>query len=171
MSEHHSPQPLFDNEIGKIDSRSEANISTLHPRLQPLARSLVIHCKKAGMIIKIISGTRTIAEQDAIYAQGRTTPGKIVTRVKGGYSNHNFGVAFDVGIFEDNHYIPDSPQYRKIGRIGMDLGLEWGGNWKGLVDEPHFQLMPDWTKKGDLENVEVLALLRERLSKGYDLYA
>ena len=58
---------------------------------------------------KIISGSRTYAEQNVIDAQGRTTPGKIVSNAKGGQSLHNFGIAWDVGIFKNGKYL-DSEQ-------------------------------------------------------------
>ena len=48
-----------------------------------------------------------------------------MTNARGGYSNHNFGIAFDVGVFEGSKYIGESPKYKAIGAIGMDLGLEW----------------------------------------------
>lgn len=55
------------------------------------------------------SGLRTYEEQNALYAQGRTAPGNKVTNAKGGFSNHNFGIAFDIGIFEGAKYLGDSP--------------------------------------------------------------
>jgi len=82
-----------------IDERSEKNISTLNPKLQPLARKLIETATERGIHVKIICGNRTYAEQDELYAQGRTKPGSIVTKAKGGQSMHNVGCAFDVGIF------------------------------------------------------------------------
>jgi hypothetical protein len=65
---------------------------------------------------------RSFAEQDALYAQGRTKPGKIVTKARGGFSNHNFGVAFDIGVFKGGSdpekaktFVPESPLYKVIG--------------------------------------------------------
>jgi peptidoglycan L-alanyl-D-glutamate endopeptidase CwlK len=142
-------------------------IATLHPKVQPYARALVLKAASAGITIKIISGLRTYAEQDALYAQGRTKPGNIVTRVKGGYSNHNFGVAFDVGVFDGPKYVPESPRYKAVGAIGLDLGLEWGGNWKDFKDEPHFQLRPKWAAGSEKD---MLAELRTRKAAGKDLY-
>ncbi len=128
--------------IAGVDSRSEKTIATLLPEVRPIARSLVQKAAASGITIKIISGLRTYKEQDALYAQGRTQPGAIVTNARGGYSNHNFGIAFDVGVFEGNKYLPDSPKYKAVGVLGMDLGLEWGGSWKTIVDQPHFELRP-----------------------------
>src|SRR5688572_7748364 len=90
--------------IEAVDPRSEKNIATLLPEVQPLARALVQKATQNGIRIKVISGLRTYAEQDELYAQGRTKPGIIVTRARGGYSNHNFGIAFDVGVFEGTKY-------------------------------------------------------------------
>ena len=95
--------------IDSVDPRSEKAIATLLPKVQPYARSLVHKAAAAGITIKVLSSLRTYAEQDALYAQGRTTLGKKVTNAKGGHSNHNFGIAFDIGVFEGTKYLGDSP--------------------------------------------------------------
>ena len=136
---------------------------------EPVARALVQKADAAGIKIKIISGLRSYAEQDALYAQGRTAPGNIVTKARGGYSNHNFGIAFDIGVFEGNKYLPESPKYKAVGALGMDLGLEWGGNWKSIVDQPHFQLRPAWA--ADESEQQMLAELRSRKDHGEAVYA
>ena len=65
--------------ISPVDDRSEKVIATLLPEVQPMARALVQKAAAVGISIKVISGLRTYAEQDALYAKGRTTPGTIVT--------------------------------------------------------------------------------------------
>lgn len=155
--------------IEAVDPRSEKTIATLLPEVQPIARALVQKAALGGVRVKIISGLRSYEEQDALYAQGRTAPGAIVTKVRGGHSNHNFGIAFDVGVFEGNAYLPESPKYKAVGVIGMDLGLEWGGNWKTFMDEPHFQLRPSWA--AGIPEREMLAALRERVAAGEPVYA
>lgn len=125
---------------GKVDERSEKVIATLLPQLHGPARQLVHEAKKHGITIRLISGTRTYAEQQKLYDQGRSLPGKIVTNAKPGSSWHNHGAAFDVGVFHGGDYIPESPAYRKVGAIGKALGFEWGGDFKTIVDEPHFQM-------------------------------
>lgn len=152
-----------------VDTRSEKVIATLLPEVQPIARMLVQKASAVGIVIKIISGLRTYEEQDALYAQGRTAPGNIVTNARGGYSNHNFGIAFDVGVFEGSKYMPDSPKYKAVGALGVDLGLEWGGNWKTIVDQPHFQLRPAWA--ADITEKQMLAELRSRHENGQPIYA
>jgi peptidoglycan L-alanyl-D-glutamate endopeptidase CwlK len=72
-------------------------------------------------------------------------------------------------VFEGNQYLGDSPKYKAVGVLGMDLGLEWGGSWKSIVDQPHFQLRPGWAC--DLPERQMLAQLRERVSSGESLFA
>ncbi len=157
--------------IAAVDPRSEQVIATLLPEVQPMARALVQKAALGGIRIKIISGFRTYEEQDALYAQGRTAPGPVVTNARAGYSNHNFGIAFDVGVFEGNRYLGESPKYQAVGALGMDLGLEWGGNWKTIVDQPHFQLRPTWAARMAMSEKEMLAELRSRIAAGRPVYA
>ena len=144
----------------KFDQRTERNIATLHPRAQVKARTfmqaVVPIMAGRGVEVKIIGGTRSYAEQDTLYAQGRSTPGSRVTNARGGYSNHNFGIAWDIGLFQQGKYLGDSPLYRECGAIGRSLGLEWGGDWKSFPDEPHFQLKTGLT----------LAQMRIRVAAG-----
>ena len=152
-----------------VDPRSERTIATLLPELQPLARALVQQAQTIGIRVRVISGLRSYAEQETLYAQGRTAPGPVVTRARAGHSSHNFGIAFDIGVFEGNRYLPDSPKYKAVGALGIELGLEWGGNWKNFVDEPHFQLRPAWA--GAMTERQMLTALRERAAAGQSLYA
>ena len=122
------------------------DITLCHPRLQLLAGQLVDECNKQGLKIKIGETLRTVAEQDALYAQGRTKPGNIVTNAPGSsYSSyHQWGTAFD--IFRNDGagaYNEIGGFFNRVGAIGISIGLEWGGNWKSPVDKPHFQL-PNW---------------------------
>jgi peptidoglycan LD-endopeptidase CwlK len=130
-----------------FDIRTESNIQTLLPDAQIKARAfLKAVISKLGSTdtnFKIISGTRTYDEQNALYAQGRTRPGKIVTNARGGYSNHNFGVAWDIGIFNNGEYVDESELYKSAGDIGKQQGDEWGGDWKSFQDEPHFQVVDE----------------------------
>ena len=151
------------------DERSERNIATLLPQVQPLARALIENAAAIGICIKALSGTRSYDEQNALYEQGRSQTGRIVTKARGGYSNHNFGIAFDIGVFEGGRYLDESPAYKAIGALGMKLGLEWGGNWQTIQDEPHFQLRPAWAR--DLSERDMLAELRMRKEKGVTVFA
>jgi peptidoglycan L-alanyl-D-glutamate endopeptidase CwlK len=146
-----------------MDERSERNVTTLHPKVQNLARTFYKAAnsllERDGFEMKIISGTRTYAEQDALYAQGRTAKGNKVTNAKGGYSWHNFGIAFDIGLFKDGKYFGDHKLYSDCGLLGKSLGLEWGGDWKSFPDRPHFQVRTGLT----------LAQMRERVNAKQDI--
>jgi peptidoglycan L-alanyl-D-glutamate endopeptidase CwlK len=155
--------------ISKVDKRSEKNIATLLPEVQPIARALVQKAAANGITIKIISGRRTYDQQNKLYAKGRTLPGEKATNARGGYSNHNFGIAFDIGVFSGSRYLGDSSRYKAVGALGMDLGLEWGGNWTSMVDQPHFQLRPAWGK--DLVERKLLTALRKRDRDDLPVYA
>lgn len=122
------------------------DISRLHPVLQQKIEELKAECNRKGLKIGIGECLRTVEEQDALYAQGRTKKGSIVTNAKGSsYSSmHQWGVAFDFYRNDGKGAYADSDGFfTKVGKIGQSLGLEWGGSWKNPVDKPHFQL-PDW---------------------------
>lgn len=122
------------------------DINALHPKLQALICDLKAECEVQGLKIGISECLRTAAEQDALFAKGRTAPGRIVTNARGStYSSmHQWGIAFDFyrndgkGAYENGDNF-----FEKVGKIGRTLGLEWGGDWKSIVDLPHFQLS-DW---------------------------
>lgn len=127
---------------GRFDPRSEGNIITLTPKAQVLARRFLSLMKAAGKDVRIISGTRTYAEQDALYRKGRngnTEPR--VTNAKGGQSNHNFGIAWDIGLFENGKYITTDGKYKQLAKLVMPhlSELEWGGDWVSFPDVPHYQ--------------------------------
>jgi len=156
-----------------FDERSEMNLATLHSTMQKVMRAFLGAAKgiaaKVGCDVKIISGTRSYLEQDALYAKGRTSPGKKVTNAAAGHSNHNFGLAADIGIFKGREYLGEHPLYRELGVLGKSLGMEWGGDWKTIVDEPHFQFRPKWAK--EIKEREMLTALRLRVAKKQDILA
>jgi peptidoglycan LD-endopeptidase CwlK len=65
-------------------------IEDLHPNLLPLYEQFSSACKESGLDIVVTCTYRSNAEQNILYAQGRTKPGKIVTNAKAGKSEHNF---------------------------------------------------------------------------------
>lgn len=95
-----------------------------------------------GLDVRIISGTRTYVEQDALFRKGRFgNPGPKVTNARGGQSNHNFGLAWDIGLFEGGKYITAVKKYKELANLVMGVlpNLEWGGNWQSFQDVPHYQ--------------------------------
>ena len=130
------------------------DVKQLHPDLQKKIIKLKDLCNKNGITIGIGECLRTAAEQDALYAKGRTAEGSIVTNCTGSsYSSmHQWGVASDFYLImdvdgdcktSDDTYNNATRLFNQVGAIGKKLGLEWGGSWKSPVDLPHLQL-PDW---------------------------
>jgi peptidoglycan LD-endopeptidase CwlK len=123
--------------------RAESKLTGVHPTVREKAIELVKRAHAKGINVLITQGLRTIAEQNELYAQGRTKPGKIVTNAKGGYSYHNFGLAFDIVIQNAEGSLcwnTGDKRWQTVGALGKSLGLEWGGEWRKFPDYPHFQL-------------------------------
>lgn len=124
-----------------MDKNSAGKLAKVHPLLSQLIATLIANLATLGIDARVVQGLRTYAEQDALYAQGRSKPGKRVTNARGGQSNHNFGLAVDFCVFKDGQ--PDwndLKPYPIIGREAKKLGLEWGGDWATIKDMPHVQL-------------------------------
>lgn len=141
-----------------MDQISIQRIAKLHPKLR--AEALVILQEIEAALtgrahVRFSFTLRTDAEQNALYAQGRTKPGQIVTNAKAGQSLHNYGLAVDIafivdtdgnGTFEtsswdtktdfDHDRIAD---WNECVAIFKKHGWEWGGNWITFKDLPHFQ--------------------------------
>ncbi len=120
-----------------IESRA---IADLHPKVAKMCEAFISACAKEGIDVMITSTYRDYEKQNALYAQGRTKPGKIVTNAKGGQSWHNFRVAFDfVPIVHGKAQWNDIRTFRKCGEIGKKIGLEWAGDWKNFKEYAHLQ--------------------------------
>lgn len=130
------------------------DITALHPRLQVLLAQLRTECAKNGISILYSECLRTKAEQDALYAQGRTLPGNIVTNARGSTysSQHQWGIAADFygdmdidgdGDKKDDAFNNSTGLFDRVGEIAKSLGLGWGGDWVSIKDRPHLYL-PDW---------------------------
>ena len=120
-----------------INSRA---VSDLTPEAQVLAKKFVEACKAKGIDLLITSTYRDNESQAALYAQGRTAPGKIVTNAKPGQSFHNHRIAIDVVPLVNGKPQWTGPIWQTIGAIGKSVGFEWAGEWKSFKEMAHFQL-------------------------------
>jgi peptidoglycan L-alanyl-D-glutamate endopeptidase CwlK len=127
--------------LKELLEKAEKKLQGVHPVIAEKARQLISLAFKEGIHIIITQGLRTIEEQNELYAQGRTKPGKIVTNAKGGYSFHNFGLAFDFAVLNADGSVNWNvdEKWKRVGALGKSLGLEWGGDWRTFKDYPHFQ--------------------------------
>ena len=103
-------------------------------------RAFIAACAANGIDALITSTYRDAESQNALYAQGRTLPGKKVTNVRGGDSFHNHRCAFDfVPLVNGKAVWDDAKLWAKCGALAESVGLEWGGRWKRFTDKPHCQ--------------------------------
>jgi peptidoglycan hydrolase-like protein with peptidoglycan-binding domain len=136
-----------------IDPRNKT--PQVHPELRRRLGMLAEALAGRGMQAMITDGLRTFAEQDAIFAQGRTKPGDIVTNARGGESNHNYGLAVDLyPVIEGRVFtaIPKdaSREFRQrfeavqqaIIEDAERLGLTSGAHFS-RGDPPHVQLLAE----------------------------
>tara|TARA_R110000868_G_scaffold351732_1_gene613006 strand:- start:474 stop:980 length:507 start_codon:yes stop_codon:yes gene_type:complete len=139
------------------DEKTLERIKLLHPKLRDEAILLYDDIVKelTGKAACRFSHTlRTFSEQDALYAQGRSKAGAIVTKARGGQSYHNYGLAIDIvllvdkdgnGTFESASWDTKSDfdgdkkgDWQEVVAVFKRYGWEWGGDWR-FVDAPHFQ--------------------------------
>ena len=119
-------------------------IEDLHPTLQAKCRAHIEACEDAGISLIITSTYRSPEEQAVLYAQGRTTPGRVVTKARPGKSMHNYRLAYDVVPLRNGKPVwgttgEDATLWQKVGALGVAQGLEWAGNWRTMREFPHFQ--------------------------------
>lgn len=145
---------------------SDASIEKMkgvHPKLIELMKKAI---SDSPYDFKIIQGLRTAAYQNELYQQGRTRPGKIVTKLDGynRKSNHQakadgYGHAVDIAVCghydQNGNYVKcttdaemfDNKKLVEISRhvkaVAKEMGLDivWGGDWKTLYDTPHYELV------------------------------
>lgn len=125
-----------------MNDASLKRLEAVHPELARRVAVMAAALAKRGIQIEVVQGLRTWAEQDALFAQGRTKPGNVVTRARGGQSNHNYGTACDVCPVVNGKLDWNAREsvWQIIGQEAIRAGLEWGGNWKKFPDRPHVQL-------------------------------
>lgn len=138
-----------------LGKRSLKTLEGVHPKLVEVMKKAITD---SPYDFTIIQGLRTVADQKALYAQGRTKPGKIVTYCDGVKypSNHQakpdgYGHAIDIVIVDktkkDGFDWDTTSKYKKVAdhvlAVAKELGInvKWGGNWSEKKrDDPHFEL-------------------------------
>ncbi|MER2293971.1 MAG: M15 family metallopeptidase [Desemzia incerta] len=115
----------------------------MNPVVKESALELINRAYKEGIYVQISSGFRSFTDQNALYAQGRTKSGNIVTNARGGYSNHNFGLAVDYFLVSDDGskaLWTVNDKWKRVAAIGKELGFSWGGDWESFPDYPHLEM-------------------------------
>lgn len=122
-----------------VGKKNAAMLAKVAPTLQRRGQLFIEAAAADGVEVQIVQGLRTIAEQDALYAKGRTKPGRRVTNARGGQSLHNYGLALDFAPVVSGVISWDEKLYKSFGKWADKAGLEWGGRWTKFVDLPHVQ--------------------------------
>ncbi|MCM3134468.1 M15 family metallopeptidase [Paenibacillus polysaccharolyticus] len=125
-------------------------ITGLHPVVAESEGILVRKAARRGIEIVITHGYRSVEEQDALFAQGRSSSGNIVTNARGGESYHNYGLAIDFALrTPDGDIVWDMERddngngkadWMEVVDLAKELGFTWGGDWTNFPDYPHLQM-------------------------------
>jgi len=154
----------------------EIGLSNLNYQFRRYVEKFVMECSKEGISVWIYSTYRSRAVQKALYAQGRE-PLEVVNLLrqeaklepiderKNRYvvtklivSAHNYGFAADfVPVVDGKPQWYNDELWLRCGCIALNLGMEWGGLWKGFVDKPHIQ-MKNWRKVATFNHLERLVI-------------
>ena len=121
-----------------INSRS---LDDLLPQVKSRVEAFIAAAKAVGIDLLVTSTYRDNESQNALYAQGRSTAGKIVTNAKAGQSFHNYRCAVDVVpiVAGKPRWDVKDEVWQTIGKLGKEQGLEWAGDWKRFKELAHFQ--------------------------------
>lgn len=128
-----------------FSQRSKDKMKGVHPDLVKVMEEAI---RTSPIDFAIIQGVRTQEEQDALYAQGRTKPGPVVTWTRN--SKHipqkdGYGHAIDFAAFIDGKISWDEKHYppiiKTILNAANELGVKVisGSQWK-TPDFPHIEL-------------------------------
>lgn len=125
-----------------MDTVSEQRLSEVYSGLADKVRQMATQLEAEGTDIRVTQSLRTMAEQEALYEQGRTVAGSVVTNAKPGASWHNFGLAIDVAPLapQGPDWNTSHPVWGRIVAVGTSLGLVSGAEFRSFPDWPHFQL-------------------------------
>lgn len=131
-----------------MDANSESRLQQVVPALSAIIHNLANLLAAENIELRVTQGLRSWNDQAALYAQGRTAPGEIVTHAPPGHSWHEFGMAVDVAPFDTAGQPQWSeadpvwgPVWRRIIGLGESLGLYSGDEFVHCPkDDPHFQL-------------------------------
>ena len=117
-------------------------LSDLLPKVEQAARKALVECQQAGLNILITCTYRSGEEQNQLYAQGRTKPGKKVTNARAGQSFHQWRVALDIVPLVNGkpEWSGSHPHWEQSAKIFIRNGFEWAGAWKRFKELPHFQM-------------------------------
>lgn len=111
------------------------DFSLLHPVFRDKILVGLDLANKDGYPVQLFEGWRSPVRQEILYKQGRTLPGKVVTRARAWQSWHQYGIAGDIALRVGGKWSWDG-DFGKFAHYFLDQGLEWLKN----VEQVHYQL-------------------------------
>lgn len=138
-------------------SFSQASLEKLKG-VHPLLVAVVTEALKLSPVdFRVIEGVRTPERQKALYAQGRTAPGPIVTWTLNSnhFINSKTGYGHAVDLLPAPYDWKDKANFRAVATAmltaakNLNIRIRWGADWnmnnkaeeKGETDFPHFELI------------------------------
>ncbi|OVE82335.1 hypothetical protein BVY03_01090, partial [bacterium K02(2017)] len=102
-----------------------------------------------GLDLRVFEGFRSRVRQNKLYNNGKN-----VTKVKGGGSYHNYGLAVDIVFYNKNGEPSwsENHDWGQLGAIGKQVGLKWGGDFKSISDRSHLEYHPGINMR-EIQNV------------------
>lgn len=120
------------------------DINDLHPPLAKRFRWLKenVHFENE---LKLACTYRSKQEQLKLWELYKNHNGPVAAPPGQSLHNYKKAYAFDV-FFQTPEGTADYSwhQFEKLAKEAKKLGLEWGGDWKGKRDGPHFQMPMTW---------------------------
>jgi len=135
-----------------INSRS---LDDLRPDVRANAEAWLAECRAQGLDVLVTQTLRDDEYQAALYAQGRTKPGQIVTNSKV-TTFHGAGLALDVCQNIKGQEYSDPAFFANVAILAKHMGFSWGGDWKSFPDRPHFQWDAGGKWSGSLLRAKIL---------------
>lgn len=137
------------------------NISALTPLAQTACNMFMAECKRQGLNVLITETYRSQERQNALYKQGRTKDGQVVTWTR--KSRHTSRMAWDICKNVKGQEYSDKSFFKECGKIAKKLGITWGGTW-ATPDTPHFEITAKWVKPKEEIDMEELARLKSEVA-------
>lgn len=137
----------------KLGKTSLDRLRGVHPNLVAV---VVLAIRKSSQDFSVLEGVRSKERQAELYAQGRTTPGQVVTWTLNSphfVKDDGYGHAVDLTPYPLNWQ--DIPAFDRMAKAmfeaSEELGIpiRWGADWdkdgnpreRGESDSPHFELV------------------------------
>jgi peptidoglycan L-alanyl-D-glutamate endopeptidase CwlK len=153
-----SSATVFKRRDTSIDSHNETILEEMTKEIVPFAKELIHLSAEKGIYVRLITGLNQ----------------KVVVNAQTSFSTHNFGLAFDIGIFSQTIngefiYNGDMLVYANVAKLAESIGLIWAADRKNFTNLSRFELRPAWALR--MSEGEMIKELHRRKESGLNLLA